>query len=425
MTALPARAPRKAALAFIFLVVLIDVLAFGLVIPVLPHLVTEFTGSEAGAALWIGIFGTVFAAIQFVSAPIQGALSDRYGRRPVILLSCLGLGLDFMIMALAPSLWWLLLARVFSGVFSASFSTANAYVADITPPELRARRYGLIGAAFGVGFIIGPVIGGWLGAIDLRWPFWFAAALALLNFCYGLFVLPESLPPEKRAARFDWISARPHASLLFLRRYPAIWGLAAVVFIANLAHYVYPSVFVLFADVRFGWGPREASWVLALVGVCSVIVNVLVIGRVVKAFGERRALLFGLSCGVAGFVVYAFAPTGWVFLLGLPVSALWALAAPSTQALITRQVDVDMQGRVQGALMSLVSVAGIVAPIGFASVFGLFISERAPVAFPGAPWMLAASLLAVALFIAWRHARAPSALPPLHTAGEGSHGAAG
>ncbi|MCR6664070.1 MAG: TCR/Tet family MFS transporter [Luteimonas sp.] len=400
--------PRKAALAFIFLVVLIDVLAFGLIIPVLPHLVEEFTGSASGAALWIGIFGTVFAAIQFVSAPIQGALSDRYGRRPVILLSCLGLGIDFIIMALAPTLWWLLLARVFSGVFSASFSTANAYIADITAPEQRAKSFGLIGAAFGVGFIIGPVIGGWLGEIDLRLPFWFAAALALLNFCYGLFVLPESLPLEKRSARFDWSSARPHASLLFLRRYPAIWGLAAVVFIANLAHYVYPSVFVLFADVRYGWGPREASWVLALVGVCSVIVNVLVIGRVVKAFGERRALIFGLSCGVVGFVVYAFAGQGWIFLLGLPISALWALAAPATQALVTQQVGADMQGRIQGALMSLVSVAGIVAPISFASVFGLFISDRAPVEFPGAPWMLAAAFLLVAVAIAWRHARPPS-----------------
>ncbi len=399
--------PRKAALVFIFLVVLIDVLAFGLIIPVLPHLVEKFTGSASGAALWIGVFGTVFAAIQFVCAPIQGALSDRYGRRPVILLSCLGLGIDFIIMALAPTLWWLLLARVFSGVFSASFSTANAYIADITAPEQRAKSFGLIGAAFGVGFIIGPVIGGWLGEIDLRLPFWFAAALALLNFCYGLFVLPESLPPERRARRFDWGTTNPFSALLLLRRYPAIVGLAAVVFIANLAHYVYPSVFVLFADVRYGWGPREASWVLALVGVFSVIVNVLVIGRAVKAMGERRALIFGLSCGVIGFIVYAFASEGWMFLVGLPISALWALAAPATQALITRQVDVDMQGRIQGALMSLVSVAGIVAPISFASVFGLFISDRAPVEFPGAPWMLAAMLLLVAVAIAWRYARPP------------------
>ncbi|TWT22347.1 TCR/Tet family MFS transporter [Luteimonas marina] len=400
----PTASRRKAALVFIFLVVLIDVLAFGLIIPVLPHLVEEFTGSTATAALWIGVFGTVFAAIQFLSSPIQGALSDRYGRRPVILLSCLGLGIDFVIMALAPTLWWLLLARVFSGVFSASFTTANAYVADITPPEQRAKSYGLIGAAFGVGFTIGPVLGGWLGEVDLRLPFWFAAGLALLNFCYGLFVLPESLAPASRAKRFDWSAARPHAAITLIGRYPGIVGLAAVVFIANLAHYVYPSVFVLFADVRYGWGPWQVGWVLFLVGVCSVIVNVAVVGRTVKALGERRALIFGLACGVAGFVVYAFAPQGWIFLLGLPVSALWAIAAPASQALITRQVDVDMQGRIQGALMSLVSVAGILAPIAFASVFGLFISERAPVEFPGAPWMLAALLLAVAVGIAWRYA---------------------
>src|SRR5690606_28346982 len=251
----------------------------------------------------------------FISAPIQGALSDRYGRRPVILFSCLGLGLDFAIMALAPTLWWLLLARVFSGVFSASFTTANAYVADIIAPDQRAKSYGLIGAAFGVGFTIGPVLGGWLGEVDLRLPFWFAAGLALLNFCYGLFVLPESLAPASRAKRFDWSAARPHAAVTLIGRYPGIVGLAAVVFIANLAHYVYPSVFVLFADVRYGWGPWQVGWVLFLVGVCSVIVNVAVVGRTGKALGERRALIFGLACGVAGFVVYAFAPQGWIFLL--------------------------------------------------------------------------------------------------------------
>lgn len=412
----PTSQRRKAALVFIFLVVLIDVLAFGLIIPVLPHLVEEFTGSTASAALWIGVFGTVFAAIQFLCAPIQGALSDRHGRRPVILLSCLGLGLDFVVMALAPTLWWLLLARVFSGVFSASFTTANAYVADIIAPDQRAKSYGMIGAAFGLGFTIGPVVGGWLGEFDLRMPFWFAAGLALLNFCYGLFVLPESLPPQARAKRFDWSAVRPHAAIVLLARYPAIIGLAAVVFIANLAHYVYPSVFVLFADVRYGWGPWQVGWVLFLVGVCSVIVNVAVVGRAVRALGERRALMAGLSCGALGFVVYAFAPSGWIFLLGLPVSALWAIASPASQALITRQVEPGMQGRVQGALMSLVSVAGILAPVSFASVFGLFIGTRAPVHFPGAPWLLAALLLAVAVLIARRHA--PRDQPPEGATGE-------
>ena len=403
---------RKAALAFIFITVLIDVLAFGLIIPVLPHLIEDFAGGDtAHAAYWVGIFGTVFALIQFVTAPIQGALSDRHGRRPVILLSCLGLGLDFIFMALATSLPWLLVGRIISGITSASFTTANAYIADITTPETRAKSYGMIGAAFGLGFIIGPLLGGWLGAIDLRLPFWFAAGLALLNFCYGLFVLPESLPPERRSAKFDWSHANPIGTLALLRRYPKVFGLAAVVVIANLAHYVYPSIFVLFADYQYQWGPREVGWVLAAVGVCSVIVNGLLVGRVVKRLGERRTLLLGLGCGAIGFVIYGFAEVGWVFLIGIPISALWALAAPSTQALITRQVGADVQGRIQGALMSLVSLAGIVGPALFAGSFGLFIGKHAPMHLPGAPFLIAALLLATAIAIAWRAARSPAAEP--------------
>ena len=409
---------RTAALAFIFVTVLIDVLAFGLIIPVLPHLIEDFAGGDtAHAAYWVGIFGTVFALIQFVTAPIQGALSDRHGRRPVILLSCLGLGLDFIFMALATSLPWLLVGRIISGITSASFTTANAYIADVTAPEKRAKSYGMIGAAFGLGFIVGPLLGGWLGAIDLRLPFWFAAGLALLNFCYGWFVLPESLPVEKRAAKFDWSHANPLGTLALLRRYPQVFGLAAVVVIANLAHYVYPSIFVLFADYQYQWGPREVGWVLAAVGVCSVIVNALLVGRVVKRLGERRTLLLGLCCGAIGFVIYGFAQVGWVFLIGIPISALWALAAPSTQALITRQVGADVQGRIQGALMSLVSLAGIVGPAIFAGSFGLFIGKHAPVHLPGAPFLIAAALLATAVAIAWRVARVPVAAPATAASG--------
>ena len=399
---------RSAALIFIFITVLIDVLSFGLIIPVLPHLVQDFVGgSIADAAVWVGIFGTVFAAIQFVSAPVQGALSDRFGRRPVILLSCLGLGLDFIFMALANSLPWLMVGRIISGIASASFTTANAYIADITAPEKRAKAFGMIGAAFGLGFIIGPLVGGLLGEIDLRLPFWFAAGLALLNFLYGWFVLPESLPPEKRARRFDWSHANPFGSMVLLKRYPQVFGLAIVVLLANMAHYVYPSVFVLFADYRFQWGPREVAWVLAMVGVFSVIVQAGLIGPLVKRMGERRALLFGLACGVVGFVIYGFAPMGWVFLVGIPISALWGMAGPATQALITQQVGADVQGRIQGALMSLVSLAGIIAPMMFASTFALFIGDRAPAHIPGAPWFLAAGLLFTGLLVAWRYARQP------------------
>ncbi len=397
---------RRAALAFIFVTVLIDVLAFGVIIPVLPHLVEEFTGGDlASAARWVGVFGMVFAAVQFVSTPVQGALSDRYGRRPVILLSCLGLGLDFIFMALAGSMAMLFIGRIISGIASASFTTANAYIADVTAPEKRARSFGMIGAAFGLGFVLGPLIGGWLGGIDLRLPFWFAAGLALLNFLYGWFVLPESLPPERRSQRFDISHANPFGALALLRSYPQVFGLAAVVVLANLAHYVYPSVFVLFADYRFGWGPREVSWVLALVGVMSIVVNAGLVGRTVKALGERRTLLLGLACGVAGFVIYGLADSGWIFLLGLPVSALWALAAPATQALITRQVGPEVQGRIQGALMSLTSMAGIIGPLLFANVFALFVGANAPADLPGAPWFVAAFALACAWMVGWRYAR--------------------
>ncbi len=411
MTAPMAPAARTAALAFIFVTVLIDIMAFGLIIPVLPHLIQGFTGGDTvAAAHWVGIFGTLFAAIQFVAAPIQGALSDRYGRRPVILLSCLGLGLDFIFMALADSLPWLLVGRVISAVASASFTTANAYIADVTAPDKRAQAFGMIGAAFGVGFVVAPAIGGWLGGIDLRWPFWGAAILALCNFAYGWFVLPESLPRERRTARIDWSHANPLGGLLLLRRYPQVFALAAVVLMINMAHYVYPSVFVLYADYRYGWGPQAVGWVLAAVGVFSVLVNAVLVKRAVAGWGERRTQMAGLLCGVVGFAWYGLAAQGWMFLAGIPVMALWALAMPATQALVTRQVGADAQGRVQGALSSLASLAGIVGPAMYTSVFALFIGRHAPASQPGAPFLVAGLMLAIAAVVAWR-ATAAAPLP--------------
>ena len=405
-----AGARRQAALAFIFVTVLIDVLAFGVIIPVLPHLVQQFVGgSESKAAYWVGIFGSAFSLVQVFAAPIQGALSDRFGRRPVILLSCLGLGIDFIFMALAPNLAWLFVGRMIAAVTAASFTTANAYVADVTDPEHRAKSFGLIGAAFGVGFVFGPLLGGVLGEIDLRLPFWVSAGLALVNFLYGLFVLPESLPKEKRSARFDWAHARPLGSVHLLRRHPAIWGLVAVVFLANFAHYVYPSTFVLFADVRYDWNARETGYVLFAVGILSAIVNAVLVGKLVKALGERRTVLLGLGCGVVGFLVYAFSPYGWMFLFGLPVSALWGIAAPATQALITRNVGAHEQGRIQGAVSGLVALAGIMAPMLFAGAFGYFVSPDAPVRLPGIAFLIASVLLASAWFVAWRFARPASA----------------
>jgi MFS transporter, DHA1 family, tetracycline resistance protein len=240
----PGRARRRAALAFVFVTVLLDMLAFGVVIPVLPHLIEQFLGGDiAGAVTWTGIFGTVFALVQFLCTPLQGALSDRYGRRPVILLSNLGLAADFLFMALANTLPLLLIGRVISGITAASISTANAYIADVTPPEGRAKAFGMLGAAFGIGFVLGPALGGTLGDIDLRAPFYVSAALALANFCYGLFVLPESLPPERRTATLDLRRANPVGALLLLRRYPQVLGLASVVLLSQFAHYVLPATF--------------------------------------------------------------------------------------------------------------------------------------------------------------------------------------
>lgn len=404
MNATPASGARKAALVFIFITVLIDVIAFGVIIPVLPHLVEQMVGGDLSvAAYWTGVFAFAFSLLQFFCTPIQGALSDRFGRRPVILLSCFGLAADFVFMALAPTLAWLFVGRLLSAATSASFSTANAYIADVVPAAQRAKSFGMIGAAFGLGFIVGPLIGGVLGDINHRLPFWFAAGLALLNFLYGLFVLPESLPRERRSARFDWKHARPMGGVRMLLEHPRIWGLVAVVFVANFAHYVYPSTFVLFADAAFGWKEKQAGYVLAAVGVCSVIVNVALVGRLVKALGERRAMLLGLACGTLGFVLYGLAGKGWVFLLGLPISALWAVAAPATMALITRQVPADEQGRIQGSLGSLVSLAGIFAPAVFAGAFGFFIGPHAPVRLPGVAFLIAALMLMIAAFVAWRY----------------------
>jgi len=307
----PLAAPaRRAALAFIFITVLLDILAFGLIIPVLPFLIKSFVGGDvAQATVWHGMFATAFMVMQFFSSPVQGALSDHFGRRPIILMSNLGLGLDFLIMAVAGGLPLLFIGRLLSGITSASFSTANAYIADVTPPEKRAAAFGKLGMAFGLGFTLAPVFGAWLGVIDLRLPFFVAAGLSIANFCYGYFVLPESLPPERRDA-FRWKRANPLASLQLLRGHPELFGLASVVFLMALAHLVYPTTFVLYADYRFGWGLNMVGWTLLLVGVLSIIVQGGLIGKIVGWLGERRALMFGMGCGTLGFFFYGLAPTG-------------------------------------------------------------------------------------------------------------------
>jgi MFS transporter, DHA1 family, tetracycline resistance protein len=402
---------RQAAVIFVFITVMLDMLAFGIIIPVFPHLVQHMTGGDISTAVrWTGIMGALFGLMQFVFSPVQGALSDRFGRRPVILASNLALGLDFILMAVAQALPVLFIGRVISGIASASISTANAYIADVTPREKRAAAYGLLGAAFGIGFIIGPALGGFLGGWSVRAPFWVAAGLALTNFLYGFLVLPESLPKEKRSARFDVKNANPLGALRMLRRYPQVFALAVVFFLVALAQFSLNSTFVLYADYRYHWGPQEVGYTLALVGVCSAIVQAGLVRRAVPRFGERRVMLAGLLFGISGFLTLGFATNSVIFVLAIPLLALAGLGGPTTQAIITRQVDPGEQGRLQGAISSLSSLATIFGPFLFSQTFAFFIGTSAPIHLPGAAFVLSASLLCLGFVLGWR---ATLNLPPM------------
>ena len=339
--------------------------------------------------------------MQFFFSPILGGLSDRFGRRPVVLLSNFGLALDYVLMALAPSLTWLFVGRVISGITSASVSTAFAYIADITPAERRAAVFGKIGAAFGAGFVVGPALGGLLGGMDPRLPFWVAAGLSFANTLYGLLILPESLPRERRSP-FRWKSANPVGALHLLRSDSVLAGLSVVNFIAQVAHVVLPSTFVLYATYRYGWDARTVGLTLAVVGICAMAVQGVAIGPIVRRLGERRALLLGLGCGAAGFLIFGAASTGPLFWLGIPVMALWGVAGAATQALMTRQVAPDQQGQLQGAISSVQSVSQLVGPFVLPRTFAWFIGAQAPLKLPGAPFLLASVLLLLSLVMAVR-----------------------
>jgi DHA1 family tetracycline resistance protein-like MFS transporter len=319
----------------------------------------------------------------------------------VVLLSNLGLALDYVLMALAPTLVWLFTGRVISGITSASISTAFAYIADITPPERRAAVFGKIGVAFGAGFILGPALGGLLGGMDPRLPFWVAAGLSFANFLYGLLILPESLPKDRRAP-FGWRNANPAGALKLLRSSPVLAGLAVVTFIGQVAHVVLPSTFVLYATYRYGWDEKTVGLTLAMVGICAMVVQGTAIGPVVKHFGERKALLFGICCGTIGFLIFGVAPTGPLSWLGIPVMALWGIANAATQALMSRLVAPDQQGALQGANTSVQAVSQLVGPLLFTLTFAYFIGGSAPWIMPGAPFLLASVLLVLALLIAVR-----------------------
>jgi DHA1 family tetracycline resistance protein-like MFS transporter len=406
---------RKAAVTFIFITVTLDMLALGLIMPVLPKLVLNFLGGDApNAAKVFGIFGTVFALMQFLFSPMLGVLSDRFGRRPVVLLSNLGLGLDYIVMALAPTIGWLFVGRVISGITAASITTGTAYVADVVPPEKRAGAFGLIGAAFGVGFVLGPALGGLLGNSDPRLPFWVAGGLSLANAFYGFFVLPESLPTERRKP-FTLRRANPVGSLVLLRSHPELFRLATIQFIGYIAHEVF-NVWALYTIFRYAWREGTIGLSLALVGACAAVISTALVKPMVAGLGERRTLYIGQFLGALGMVVAGLARSGGIFFLAIPLMTLWTISSPAAQGMMTRRVSESEQGELQGAIGSLSSLAWIIGPGLFTFTFAYFIDAAHGWTFPGAPWYLGALLLFVAMSLATRIpklvAPAPAIAPP-------------
>src|SRR6266481_174240 len=399
-TTTPAPSVGTAAFTFILIMVAFDFLAFGIIAPVLPDLIRQFEGGDfARASSVTGYFGFAWATMQFVFSPLLGAWSDRFGRRPVILISCFGLSIDYIFMAVAPTLRWLFVGRLISGITTSNVATAFAYVTDVTKPGERAKPFGLISAAYGLGFVIGPAVGGWLGNRNLRFPFWAAAALSLANALYGYFVLPESLPPERRA-KSAWHMAHPLGALTLLRSHAELAGLSLVVTLYFLAHNSLPSMWAYYTEYRYAWSRRDVGNSLALVGVCAAVVSGVLVGPFVKRFGERRSLLAGLLFGTIGFAGFGLGSRGWMMLAVIPFIALWGIAAPAVQSLMSRHVDPSSQGKLQGAINSLRAITGMAGPILFTQIFAIAISPRYGLHLTGAPYDLAALLLGASLLLA-------------------------
>ena len=406
---------RKGAMVFIFITVLLDMLALGIIIPVLQPLILSFAGGNfANASLISGVFATVFAVVQFFASPILGTLSDRVGRRPIVLLSNLGTSLDYVILALAPNLAWLFLGRVLAGGTTASITVASAYVADVTPAEKRAGAYGMISAAFGIGFVVGPAIGGLLGAYGPRIPFWVAGALSLINFLYGALVLPESLSKENRNA-FSWTRANPLGSIKMLRRHPELSGLSVVNMIGYIAHEALPQLFVLYTMFAYHWTMKTIGLSLAVVGIMTIIISAFVIQPVVNRFGERWAVMIGLLFGGIGFFLYGGNET--VFWIAIAVNMLWMIASSASQAIMTRRVEKNEQGELQGAINMLRSVGMLVGPIIFTGAFAYSISGAHTWKLPGAAWALGGIMLLISMWVAWAVTTpADNVHEPAHTA---------
>lgn len=384
------------AIAFIFVTALLDVMAMGLVIPVLPELIEGFAGSTEMAGLWNGLLVALWAGMQFLSSPLIGALSDRFGRRPVILISTIGLALDWLLMALAPDLWWLAVGRMLGGITSSSFTAVYAYLADITPVEERSRAFGIVGAAWAAGFVAGPALGGMLAHWGPRVPFWVAAGLSALAFLYGLVVLPESLPRDRRMP-FAWSRANPLGAMRLLGSHPELTGLSVVNFLLYFAHHLFSAVYVLYAAHRHGLGPFEVGLLLAASGALDMAVQGWLVGRVTSRLGDRRTMIIGLVMGSIGLIAMGSASTPLLFGLALLPNALWALAIPTLQSLMTARVSEREQGQLQGANNSVAAVAGTVSPLFFGWLYGVTATSL-----PGLSFAVASLFLLVAAVIGHR-----------------------
>ena len=393
---------NRHALAFIFITMLVDTIGLGIILPVTPKLITELTGQGMSeAARWGGWLFFVYALMQFFCAPAIGNLSDRFGRRPVLITSLAVLGVDYLITALAPTILWLFIARLLSGIAGAAYPTANAYIADVSPPEKRAANFGLVGAAFGIGFVIGPAIGGVLGQHGTRLPFYVSSAIAFCNAVYGFFVLKESLPLSSRR-KFELWRANPLGALVALRRFPAMLGLFGVVVLMRLAHDANPVIWTYYTMLKFNWSPAQVGYSLMVVGAMLAFVYSFLTRIIVARIGENRSVFLGLACGTIGFMGYAFATTGWVLYASMAVWVLMALSGPSLNAIMSRQVGHDEQGELQGALASLGSLTSVAAPPILSNLFGYFTSTAAPIYFPGAAFFAGSVFLALsALAFAW------------------------
>ena len=396
---------REAAMRFIMLAVLIDMIAIGIVVPVLPTLLGSFTASAPERALWFGVMAFAFSFANFIGSPVLGALSDRFGRRPVLLVGFCGLAFNFFAMAAVTSLWALIMVRMVGGVMQANVAVANAYVADISTPEDRARRYGQLGAMFGLGFMLGPVLGGTLGAIDLRLPFWLAGGCALANLIYGYFVLPESLPPERRRT-VRLASTNPLASLARLGRLQGMGSLASVIALVNLSTFVMYTTWVLYTTYRFNWGTAENGWSLFAMGLVSTIIQGFALSGLLRRLGARRLALFGLLSGGLGYLGWGFATEGWMMFAVIGINLLGCTVTASIQSLVANAADPRTQGDTMGAVSSLASLMAVVAPVLgaplMAAVSDLPVSDWRV----GAPMFFCGVLQLAAMGFAWRYFRA-------------------